>query len=124
MEQFWPIFWSAVGVALTGLLSWLSLTITNFFNNKIKDNKMAQHANMITKIVMDAVQSISQTFVGVLKSEGKFDEKAQKEAKERAMTIIRGQLTVELKEYITNNFGDVESYIANKVEAVIYQLKK
>lgn len=124
MENFWPIFWSAIGTALTGLLTWLTLTITNFFNGKIKDKKMAAHATALLQIVMSAVKSVSQSFVDTLKKNGKFDEEAQKEAKERAMVIVKSELTVELKEYIVNNFGDIESYISNQIEAALYNLKK
>lgn len=124
MENFWPIFWSAVGTALTALLSWLTVVITNFFNSKIKDKKAVEHASNLTRIIMTAVQSVTQTFVSALKKNGNFDEKAQKEAKERAMVIIKSQLTVELKEYITNNYGDLEAYLSNRIEAMIYTLKK
>ena len=59
-----------------------------------------------------------------LKKEGKFDEAAQKEAKEKAYAIITGQLTEELRKYITDNFGDMKEYLMNQIEAMIYNLKK
>ena len=123
MEQFWVIFWGAIGTALTGLLTWLSVTITNFINSKIKDKKITQHMIAITEIVMKSVQTVSQTFVDVMKKSGKFDEQAQKEAKERAMTIIKSQLTPELTTYITENFGDITNYLSTQIEATIYNLK-
>lgn len=124
MESFWPIFWSAVGTALTALFAWLTATITNYFNNKIKDKKGASHASAIATIILGAVQSVFQTFVDTLKKNGSFNDDAKAEAKERALTIIRSQLTTELKNYIIENYGDLEEYLKNQVEAVIYQLKK
>lgn len=124
MESFWPIFWSAVGTALTALFAWLTTVITNAINNNVKDKKNANHLNAINLIVLNAVQNIFQSFVDTMKKNGKFDEEAQKEAKERALTIIKSQLTPELKDYIVSNFSDIEEYLKTKIEATIYQLKK
>ena len=124
MEQFWTIFCSAVGVLLTGLMSWLTVVITNFFNSKIKDKKMAEIASGITSIILNAVTAVTQTFVDTLKKNGKFDELAQDEAKERALKIINSQLTEPMIQYIKDNFGSVQEYLKNRIEAVIYTLKR
>ncbi len=124
MEQFYAILWSAVGIIITGIAGWLVAVITSFFNSKIKDKKLAKMASDITTIVVNAVSSVFQTFVDTLKKNGKFDEKAQIEAKEKALTIINSQLTEELKQYIQDNFGDIQEYLMNRIEAVIYSLKK
>lgn len=124
MESFWPIFWSAVGVVITGLLSWLTAYVTGFINQKIKDKKVARWTTAIWQIIMSAVQTVFQEFVDVLKKEGKFGPEQQKEAKERAYKIVVSQLTPELRTYITENFGDMKEYIMNQIEAMIYQLKK
>lgn len=124
MEQFWTIFWSSVGVLLTGLMSWLTVVITNFFNSKIKDKKMAEIASGITSIILNAVTAVTQTFVDTLKKNGKFDESAQDEAKERALKIINSQLTEPMIQYIKDNFGSVQEYLKNRIEAVIYTLKR
>ena len=124
MEQFYAILWTAVGTFITGLLSWLTIVITNFFNSKIKDKKMAKISTDITTITMNAVQSVFQSFVDVLKKQGAFTKEKQEEAKERALAIINSQLTTELVDYIKANFGDVQEYLKNKIESVIYNLKK
>lgn len=124
MEQFWTIFWSAVGIIITGLASWLTTVGVNWLNTKIKDKKVVMWTTQIYQIVMNAVQAVFQSFVDVLKKEGKFNEAAQKEAKDRAYKIIVNELTPELKDYITANFGDMKEYLMNQIEAIIYQLKK
>lgn len=124
MEQFWTIFWSAVGTALTALMSWLTVVITNFFNSKIKDKKMTEIASGITTIILNAVTAVTQTFVDTLKKNGKFDETAQKEAQEKALKIINSQLTEPMIQYIKDNFGDVQEYLKTRIEAMIYTLKK
>ena len=123
MEQFWVIFWSAIGTAVTGLVTWATVTFTNWLNTKIKDKKLARWSSQVFEIIMNAVQSIQQTFVETMKKEGKFNAEAAKEAKEKAYSIITGQLTVELKDYISSNFGDMKEFIMNQIESMIYQLK-
>ena len=124
MEQFWPIFWSIIGVIGTGLASWLTTYVVGLLNQKIKDKKVARWASDLFQIIMNAVQAVFQEFVDTMKKEGKFDEAAAKEAKERAYKIIVSQLTPELKSYIESNFGDMKDYLMNQIEAMIYNLKK
>lgn len=124
MEQFYVILWSAVGVIVSGLATWLTAYIVGLLNQKIKDKKLARWATALTEIIMRAVQTVFQEFVETLKKNGKFDEAAQKEAKERAYAIIVGQLSNELKDYITENFGEMKDYLMNQIEAMIYQLKQ
>ena len=124
MENFWPIFWSIIGVIGTGLASWLTTYIVGLLNQKIKDKKVARWASELFKIIMSAVQAVFQEFVDTMKKEGKWNEDAAKEAKERAYKIIVSQLTPELKKYIEDNFGDMKDYLMNQIEAMIYNLKK
>lgn len=124
MDQFYAILWTAVGIIITGLATWLMTVLTNFFNSKIKDKKMAKIASDISNIIINSVKAVFQSFVDVLKKEGKFDAEKQAEAKEKALEIINSQLTTELKEYISANFGDIQEYLKNQIESVIYALKK
>ena len=124
LEQFWPIFWSIIGTIGAGLATWLTTYIVGLLNQKIKDKKLARWSSELFQIIMSAVQTVFQEFVDTMKKAGKFDEAAQKEAKERALNIIMSQLTPELTKYIQDNFGDMKDYLMNQIEAMIYQLKK
>lgn len=124
LEMFWPIFWSIIGTIGTGLATWLTTFLVGLLNQKIKDKKLARWSSELLQIIMSAVQTVFQEFVDTMKKAGKFDEIAQKEAKERAYNIIITQLTPELKNYITDNFGEMKEYLMNQIEAMIYQLKK
>ena len=124
MEAFWPIFWGIIGTIGTGLATWLTTFIVGLLNQKIKDKKVAKWSSDLFQIIMSAVQAVFQEFVDTMKKAGKFDEAAQKEAKERAYKIILSQLTPELKSYITDNFGDMKEYLMNQIESMIYTLKK
>lgn len=121
--EAWNIIWSVVGIVATGLVSWATTALVAWLNTKIKNEKAAKWASDLTSIVSNAVLSVTQTFVDTMKKAGKFDEAAAKEAKEKALSIIMGQLTPELKDYITSNFGDMSEYLSNLVEAMVQSLK-
>ena len=122
-QEILNIIISGVSVIVTGLCSWAVAVLINWLNAKIKDQALATFVTKITIIVTDAVKAIYQEFVEVLKKDGKFDKEAQEEAKRRAICIINGQLTKDMKKFITENFGDIEEWIGKKIEAVIYNLK-
>lgn len=124
MEQFYVILWSAVGVVVTGLATWLTSFVVGWLNQKIKDKKLARWSSELFTIIMNAVQTVFQEFVDTMKKEGSWNADAAKEAKERAYKIITSQLTDDLRKYITDNFGDMKEYILNQIEAMIYNLKK
>ena len=124
MEQFWTIFWSAVGIIITGLATLLVTVTTNWINSKIKDKKLAKMLSDMNAIFINTVMLIFQTYVEALKKDNKFTEATQIEAKEKARKIIESQLTEEMVSYIKENFGDVEEYINNRIETTIYTLKR
>lgn len=123
-QELWTIIWTALGTVVTALVGWLSTTAIIWLNKKIKDKDIQRWSTAIAEIIFNAVQCVQQTFVDGMKKAGKFDEAAAKEAKEKCLAIIRGQLTEELRKYITDNFGDMEAWLMNQIESVIYQLKR
>lgn len=123
-QEFWTIFWSAIGTIVTALTSWGISRLIAWLNTKIKDEKMRQMAGQVLSIIQSAVQAIQQVFVDALKDDGKFDAKEQAIAKEKCLEIIKEQLTPELTAYIQENFGDVQKYLSTQIEAVLYNLKQ
>ena len=123
MEQFWTIFWSAIGVILMGLATWVSTFVTSWLSTKIKDKKLQALATKLNEIVTRAVMTITQTYVESMKKKNAFDEKAQKEALNKCLAIINTQLTQELKDYVEENFGDLQSYLLTLIESTILGLK-
>lgn len=117
------IFWGVIGTVVTGLATWLTTMIVTWLNSKIKDKRLARWSTAVTQIIMGAVQSVFQTYVEALKKEGKFTPEEQKIANEKALTIIKSQLSDELVKYIQDNFGDMEEFLKEQIEAMIYQLK-
>ena len=86
------ILLTALSIIVTSLVSWAVAMFISWMNNKIKDAKTAKWLTEITMIITNAVQDVFQSFVQTLKEHGKFDEKAQKEAKEKALVIIKSQM--------------------------------
>lgn len=122
-QELLNIILAGVSVIVTGLCSWATAAFIAFLNEKIKDKKLATFLTKITIIITDAVQAIYQDFVQTLKDEGRFDEEAQRRAKARAMAIITGQLTEDMRRFIEENFGEIEQWISEKIESTIYALK-
>lgn len=105
------------------LISLLGTKLIQLIGAKIKDEKAANFLSKATAIVLDAVKSVFQTYVESLKNSGKFDETAQKTALEKAKAIIKAQFNDELITYIKSNYGDLDEWINNQIEASINSLK-
>ena len=123
MEQFWTIFWSAIGVILMGLATWVSTFVTSWLSTKIKDKKLQELATKLNEIVLRAVMTVTQTYVESMKKKNAFDEKAQQEALEKCLAIVKTQLTQELRDYVEENYGDLQSYLITLIESTILGLK-
>lgn len=106
------------------LISFLGIKLSQWLNTKIKDEKARSLLNQANEIVINAVKSVFQTYVESLKNSGSFDKNAQLEALNKAKAIVTSELTVELREFIVSNYGDLENWITNQIEASIYKLKK
>ena len=105
------------------LISFLGIKFSQWLSTKIKDEKAVKLLTQATEIVVTAVKSVFQTYVESLKNSGTFDKTAQLEALNKAKAIVTSELTVELKDFIVANYGDLESWITNQIEASIYKLK-
>ena len=97
--------------------------LIKFINSKIKNNESAKLLGDATTIVLNAIRSVFQTFVESLKTSGKFDNAAQSEVLKKAKDIALSQMSDEVKTYIQNNYGDIQVWIKNQIEATINFLK-
>ena len=105
------------------LISFLGYKLSAFLNSKIKDEKARNFLNQASNIVLVAVKSVFQTYVESLKNSGSFNKDAQSLAFSKAKEIILKEVTPQLKEFIIANYGDLNDWITNQIEATIYQLK-
>lgn len=95
-------------------------------NVKIKEIKQKtnndvanKYLDMLDDTIANAVLSTTQTYVDSLKSAGKFDLEAQKEAFKKTYNAVMKVLTDEAKTYIVTAVGDLETYVTNKIEAQV-----
>lgn len=123
-QELATILWGALSLVVTGLISWGMALLTKFINEKITTSKENKLFLFAITAVGEAVKEVFQTFVESLKNTGKFTEEAQKEAKQRAIDLVKKQLLPEVIEYIKETFGNVDEWIDGRIESTIYDLKQ
>lgn len=105
------------------LISFLGIKLSQLLSTKIKDEKAAALFTKAVDIVTNAVRITFQTYVESLKNSGSFGKEEQLIAFEKAKAIITSELTEDLKTFIVQNYGDLQTWISNQIEATIYKLK-
>lgn len=101
------------------LISIVGTYIVKWINSKIKNQEAAKFLSDATSIVINAVRTVTQTYVDSLKKSGTFDSNAQHEALEKAKSIALTQMSTEVKEFIYSNYGNIELWVVNQIEASI-----
>jgi hypothetical protein len=112
-----------VTAVILPLISYAGARLITWLNTKIKDENAKQQLTVATDIVTNAVRSVFQTYVEALKKNGMFDKESQKVALIKAKNDALAQMTDEIKEYITKNYGDLETWIITQIESTINILK-
>lgn len=112
-----------VTAVILPLISYAGARLIVWLNAKIKDENAKQQLTVATDIVMNAVRSVFQTYVETLKKNGTFDKESQKVALIKAKDDALAQMSDEIKDYITKNYGDLETWITTQIESTINILK-
>lgn len=112
-----------VTAVIIPLITLLESKLIKWISSKIDNEKTSKYIAEATTIVLDAVKCVFQTYVESLKKEGNFNKDAQLIALNKAKDIVLTQLSDDIKGYINNNFGDVNSWITTQIEASINTLK-
>jgi len=97
--------------------------LIQYLNSKINDENAKRILTSIATSVERAVRVVFQTYVESLKKSGTFDKEAQKKALVIAKQEVMRELDIEAKEFIVNNYGDLNAYITNQIESTINLLK-
>lgn len=105
------------------LISMVGGKLINWLSAKIKNEKAGNLIGTATEIVINAVKSVFQTYVDSLKKEGKFDKESQLIALSKAKDVAISQMTEEVKEFIRENYGDLDAWLNTQIEATIDTLK-
>lgn len=104
-----------VTAVILPLISYAGARLITWLNTKIKDENAKQQLTVATDIVTNAVRSVFQTYVEALKKNGMFDKESQKVALIKTKNDALAQMTDEIKEYITKNYGDLETWLLLKL---------
>ena len=108
-----------IGVLITGL----GTLITVLINKYVKNDKLKQILSSLNETIKNAVSEVYQTYVEALKKDGMFDEAAQKEALNKALTTIKQNLPTDVMKWLQANYTDIDAYLKSQIEAVIGLLK-
>lgn len=112
-----------LGILTTYIVKYIqvkSAEITEKTDNAIADKYTVMLADTITACVL----ATNQTYVESLKKQGKFDAEAQKIAFNMTLEAILGILSEDAKKYLSEAFGDLNSYITSQIEASVNVNKK
>lgn len=121
-------------IVLTVILPVVATYAVNFIKAKIKESNIiadaTQNENLAKIIenalsdVMDAVLYINQIYVDALKSSGKFDKDAQKNAFNRAYVEAMNMISDESKKVIEQVYGSFDNWLKLKIESSVNMAKK
>lgn len=112
-----------VTAVILPLISFAGTKLISWLNAKVKDENAKMQLTVATTIVKNAVLTVFQTYVDSLKASGTFNAQAQSTALLKAKEIALSQMTAEVKEYITKNYGDIENWLTTQIESTIKLLK-
>jgi uncharacterized protein YacL len=123
MEFWMELLFSAIGILITGLVSWLTTVIVSWLNTKIKNKKLAELLTAITNTVAIAVRATYQDYVENIKGTNLWNKETQKIALEKALIRAKETLTEEAKNHIINTYGDIDTFLTNLIESILFDLK-
>lgn len=113
-------------VCLIPLLGYATTRLIKFLQAKEKEVTAAVDSDiadkyiiMLSETIQDCVTATTQTYVESLKASGKFDAEAQKIAFNKTYEAVMAILSDEAKEYLTALYGDLQTYITNRIEAEV-----
>ena len=117
---------SILEICIIPLLGILTKMLVTYLQTKSKelasktDNEMAEkYIKMLTETITSCVISTNQTYVESLKHKGEFTIEAQKVAFKDTYENVLKILSEDCKDYLQEAFGDLETYITNKIEAEV-----
>lgn len=107
-----------LGVLVAYLVNYIKTKSTEL-TEKSKNETMDKYINMLAKTIEDCVVATNQTYVSSLKKDNLFDAEAQKEAFQKTYDAVMNVLTDDAKEYLSEAYGDLNTYITQKIEAEV-----
>lgn len=121
------ILYAVIAAAVPVITGFICTWLASLYENnktKIKNEKAQAVIGQVTDMIVAAVETTTSTYVKNMKAEGLFDADAQKEAFNKTFEAVKKQLTEDSTKIIAETYGDVETYLINKIEQFVEELKK
>ena len=97
---------------------------SNEITAKSENELIDKYTKMLADTITACVKATNQTYVDALKKQDKFDMEAQKNAFDMTLNSVLGILNADAKEYLSEAFGDLNTYITQQIEASVNVNKK
>lgn len=114
-------------IPLLGILTKYFIDFLNAKREELKaktDSEIAKkYTDIVTETVMNCVIATNQTYVDSLKNSNAFDGEHQAEAFNKTMLAVLTILNDDVKKYITEATGDLNTYLTQLIEAQVNVLK-
>jgi len=107
-----------MGVLAANLIAFMKAK-TDEWIAKSNSETAAKYIQMARDTVTACVNATNQTFVEVLKKQGKFDKEAQEEAFRRTKDAVLAILTQDAQEYLIQLVGDIDIFLNSLIEAQV-----
>ena len=127
MEVLQQVLYAIITAAVPVLTGFLCRWLASLYENnktKIKNEKVSAVLGQVTDMIVAAVETTTSTYVKELKADNLFTGEAHKEAFNKTFKTVKKQLTEESIKIITETYGDVDTYITNKIEQTVEENKK
>lgn len=121
-ELLFAVIAAAVPVATTYFCKWL-VSLVEANKVKVENEKAQATIDLVKDMIIAAVETTTSTYVKNLKAQNLFNEDAHKVAFNKTFEAVQKQLTEDSKKIIAKTYGDVDTYITNKIEQFVEELK-
>lgn len=124
--EWLPLLYQILEVCVIPLLGILTAYFVKYINvksleiqHKVDNDNADKYIAMVADTISACVIATNQTYVDALKKQNAFTAEAQKEAFNLTYNAVMNILTEDAKKYLTEIYGDVTTYITNKIEAEV-----
>lgn len=124
--EWLPLLYQVLEVCIIPLLGLLTAYIVKYVNAKsaemqakVENDKADKYIAMLDDTICACVIATSQTYVEALKKDNAFTKEAQLEAFDKTFNAVMKVLSEDAKKYLTEIYGDLTTYITNKIEAEV-----
>ena len=132
--EFNDVINNVLYTVLTAIVPVITVYLVNLIRAKIQESNVLKESisnetfmdiiDGAINDVMDAVLYVNQVYTGSLKSAGKFDKEAQKEAFNKAYTEATNMISDEAKRIIEQLYGSFDQWLKLKIESSVNTAKK